>query len=139
MNTDTLWIISWVTTGIAIILFSFSVTMFILGERPIYKAAVVLLLVSLLAEGISYGFGHKASIRDEQARAEREKAATYYEVTPEMKKDITSYCEAQHVKFSTQRSCISNISYSLKHGEKTDGFTPSTVVTKPSGVAPSEN
>lgn len=105
-------------------------------KRPFYY----LLLVGIILMGITmYSFNksfHEKIEENEKKHAEQQKNATYYEVTEEMVKQIDLYCKEKHVKYSTQNTCKRRIGWSLKVGKESEGFTPSDVVVKPSGVAP---
>lgn len=67
---------------------------------------------------------------------ERETNATYYLVTEATKKEIIDFCEDKHPKLSTQNTCKRTTERMLKRGKEYNGFKPSDVITKPSGVVP---
>ena len=105
-------------------------------KRPFYY----LLLLGFLLMGMTmYSFNksfHETVEENKKIQAEQQKNATYYEVTEETVKQIESYCKEKHRKHSTQNTCKRRIEWSLKTGKESEGFTPSDVVVKASGVAP---
>lgn len=134
-----------IPTIIAILLFSFSITGFIFidfekgTEKSIRKRKKLysyLLLFSFVLTGLSIYLFNTGLEERKREKAEQEKNTTYYAVSKETVKQIDVYCKEKHVKYSTQQTCKRRIQYNLKVGKESDGFTPSDVVVKPSGVAP---
>lgn len=105
-------------------------------KRPFYYLLLAgLILIGLLVYSFNKSFHEMVEV-NEKKHAAYQKNATFYEVREETVKQIDSYCKEKHVKYSTQNTCKNRIEHSLKVGKESDGFTPSDVVVKPSGVSP---
>lgn len=127
-----------VTTALAIVSLSILLGNLILdvpGNRNkkmnniLFASFIFFLIATYVSEG-------KLDVLSDKRIADEKTAAIYYEVTAETIKQISAFCEEEHVKLSTQDMCKRTTGYSLKLGEPSNGFEPSTTVVKPSGIPP---
>lgn len=131
----TTWLI---TTFLAITSLSILLSSLMLDEpetrnKKFYHICFASFLFFLIA---TYTSGAKWDTLSDKRIADEKTAATYYEVTTETIEQISTFCEEEHIKLSTQNACNSSTKYNLKLGEPSNGFNPSTTVVKPSGISP---
>lgn len=131
-----LWICSIITTGLTVIFLSLGVTSFLLGDLFHLKTNKYLFLFALAFGLFAFGLTHEWKDVASENRIKAETKAVYYEVTAETKEIINFYCEGKYPKYSTQQFCKRTIDSNLKYGNEYNGFKPSNVVIKPSGVVP---